>query len=89
MKRQKFIDTRPARVMRKAWEIFVREHVTRSAAALSYCVTISLFPLLLCGTAVLGSLNITEDELFIGLKDIIPAAAIEVISDFLGYVGGN
>ncbi|MDR2420746.1 MAG: YihY/virulence factor BrkB family protein [Oscillospiraceae bacterium] len=89
MKAKELIDTRPARVLRRIAEIFIREHVTRSAAALSYCVTISLFPLLLCATAVLGSLNITENELFFSLRDIIPSAAIDVISDFLGYVNGN
>ncbi|MDR1330335.1 MAG: YihY/virulence factor BrkB family protein [Oscillospiraceae bacterium] len=89
MKDKKFLQTRPARVAHNMAKIFVREHVTRSAAALSYVVTISLFPLLLCGTAILGSLDITENELFAVWEDIIPAAAIEIISDFLSYVSGN
>ncbi|MDR0446765.1 MAG: YihY family inner membrane protein [Oscillospiraceae bacterium] len=89
MKKSKIAGTRPARVLRRSAELFFREHVTRSAAALSYFVTISLFPLLLCATAVLGSLDITESEVLAVWEDIIPSAAIEVVNDFLSYANGN
>ncbi|MDR0838814.1 MAG: YihY/virulence factor BrkB family protein [Oscillospiraceae bacterium] len=70
-------------------DIYVKEHVTRSAAALSYYLTISIFPLLICASAILGSFKITERELLDVWEEIIPAAALGIISDFLKYVGGN
>jgi membrane protein len=85
----RYFNAKPARVLRGFAEIYIRQHVPRSAAALSYYLTISVFPLLICVTAILGSLHITEPELFAVWEDIIPAAALGVISDFLGYLGGN
>jgi YihY family inner membrane protein len=69
--------------------IFVRHHVTRGAAALSYYLFLSVFPFLICCSAIVGSLNIAQMSLLNGLDGIIPDSAAEVIGDFLRYVGGN
>ncbi|MDR2356823.1 MAG: YihY/virulence factor BrkB family protein [Oscillospiraceae bacterium] len=68
---------------------FVRYRVTRSAAALSYYLFLSAFPLLICCSAIIGSLNITQESLISGLGDVVPDGAIAVIGDFLRYVGGD
>jgi len=81
--------TRPSRFVREFLELYIREHVPRSAAALSYYITISVFPLLICATAILSSLHITEGDLFAVWREIVPAGAIELLSDFLGYLSGN
>jgi membrane protein len=68
---------------------FVSYRVTRSAAALSYYLFLSVFPFLICCSAIIGSLNIPQDSLISGLGGIIPDGAIAVIGDFLRYVGGE
>ena len=78
-----------ARVIRNMGEIFVRRHVARSAAALSYYLTISVFPLLICMSAILGSLHVDDSELLAFLKDLIPAEAFTIINDFIRNLGGS
>ena len=85
----KLYNSRAAHFARAFMDIFISKNIARSAAALSYYITISVFPLLICVTAILGSLHITETELFEIWYDIIPSAAIEVIGEFLGYISGN
>ena len=80
---------RAARIGRDMVEIFLYKHVPRSAAALSYYLTISVFPFLICLSAILGSLRIEESDIFALLEDIVPEGVFSVLSGFLGYVGGN
>ena len=77
------------RVLRAMGEIFVRNHVARSAAALSYYLTISIFPFLICVSAILGTLHLHESVIFELLADIIPADAFATVSEFFKYVSGN
>jgi YihY family inner membrane protein len=70
-------------------EIYVKEHVTRSSAALAYFLTISIFPLLICVSALLGSLKLDQESLFAIFEEIIPAQALSVIGDFFEYVSRN
>ena len=67
-------------------EIYVTNHVPRSAAELSYFLTLSIFPTLICVHAMLikflPGITLTLD----GLKGIIPSETLNVISDYLGYV---
>lgn len=80
---------RPARIGRDMIEILLNTQVPRSAAALSYYLTISVFPFLICMSAILGRLRVEELEVFAFLEDIVPSEAFSTISGFLGYVGGN
>jgi len=77
------------RIIREMGGIFVRKHVGRSAAALSYYLTLSVFPFLVCLSTILGFLNVYEGETFSILEEVIPSQAFSVIIDFLRYAGGN
>jgi len=79
----------PAKVIKEMAVVFVRKHVARSAAALSYYLTISVFPFLICVSAILGSLHVYESDVFVLLEDIMPAQAFSTITDFFRYVSGN
>jgi len=68
---------------------FVRKNVSRGAAALSYYLTISVFPFLICVSAIVGSLHVYESAAFVLLEDIVPNQAFSMIADFLRYVSGN
>ena len=70
-------------------EIYVKQRVPRSAAAMAYYFTMSIFPVLIVAYAVLSSLNIPQDEIIKLLADVIPPDAANVILDYLSYVGGN
>ena len=61
-------------------------HVSRSAAALAYFLTLSVFPTIICLSAMLGNL-LPDANLIIGyVADIIPAEGIEMLSEYMKYV---
>jgi len=70
-------------------EVFIRLHVARSAAALSYYLTISVFPFLICVSAILASLHIRESNFFEFLLGILPTVAFTTVTEFLSYIGRN
>jgi len=67
-------------------EIFVKKNVTRGAAALSYYLTLSIFPLLICVSAILGNTWIVDSDLGDSLREFLPDSAFYVIYEFLRYV---
>jgi YihY family inner membrane protein len=80
---------RAVRVIRNMGETFSRKYVARSAAALSYYLTISIFPFLICVGAILGGLQVHESDLYAVLGEILPAEAFSTISEFFRYVTVN
>lgn len=77
------------RIVRDMVDTLVRTRVPRSAAALSYYLTISVFPFLICLSAILGSLHVEESIIVAFLKDLVPEEAFTTITEFLGYIGGD
>lgn len=77
------------RVLKTMVEIFNKQRVTRSAAAMSYYLTISIFPFLIVVYAILNSLNISNENLYKIWEEIIPPDVLKVIIGYLHYVGGN
>ncbi len=73
----------------RMFHIFIKQRVTRSAAAMSYYITISIFPFLIVVYAILTSLNISNENLYKVWKQIIPADVLEIILGYFRYVGGK
>ena len=73
-------------VIKDALGVFLNYPVARSAAALSYYLTLSVFPFLICASVILGSFNIQETDAFELLEGVIPEAAFATISDYLNYI---
>jgi len=69
--------------------VFVRNNVARSAAALSYYFTLSVFPFLICVSAIVGSLHIRESDAIELVEELVPSDSFSVITDFFSYVGVN
>ena len=69
-------------------EIFVRKHVARSAAALSYYLTISVFPFLVCVSAILGSIHVRQSDMAGIMSEILPADVGSVLAGILDHMGG-
>ena len=80
--------SRSARVIIEMAEIFAGKNVARSAAALSYYLTLSVFPLIVCVSAILGSMHIQESGLIEFLADVVPENALSTISGFFKYLDG-
>jgi membrane protein len=76
------------RVVKTMYDIFNKQRVTRSAAAMSYYLTISIFPFLIVVYAILTSLNISSESLYKVWQQIIPADVLSVILNYFHYVGG-
>lgn len=77
------------RILKTMLDVFVKQRVLRSAAAMSYYITISIFPFMIVIYAILSSLNITNENLYKVWEQIIPADVLSVIVNYLQYVGGN
>lgn len=61
----------------------------QAAACLSYFVLLTVFPILICVSSILGLLDIDIMALTASLENILPAAALNVIRGYLSYVGMN
>lgn len=77
------------RIAKSMYDIYSKQRVTRSAAAMSYYITISIFPFLIVVYAILNSLHISNQNLYTIWEEIIPADVLNVILGYLRYVGGN
>ncbi len=70
-------------------EIYYDSHVSRSAAELSYFLTLSVFPTLICLHAMLvrflPGISLTFDE----LEGLIPGETLDIIEDYLRYVAAH
>lgn len=70
-------------------DIYVKNRVPRSAAALSYFLTMSLFPVLICIHAMLAGFATDITSMIEGLSNVIPAGTIKTITDYFGYISGQ
>ncbi len=68
------------------WEDWRRVGVSRSAAALSYYLILTLFPLLLCVNHFIGLFHLSLEEFLQALDQLLPAGAIGLLEDYLAYV---
>ena len=65
---------------------FVHYPIGRSAAALSYYLTLTVFPFLICASAIIGIVNLQDTDAFAILEGVIPEAAIATLSDYFDYI---
>jgi membrane protein len=70
-------------------EIYLKKRVPRSAAALSYYLMLSVFPMLICANAILSTFNITESSVLEMFHGILPDTVISTIGGYLEYVNAN
>ena len=62
---------------------------SRAAAALSYFLILTLFPLLVCVNYFIGLFHLDLENLLRSLDQILPAGVLAVVGDYLGYVAGS
>ena len=73
-------------IVRSLIEIYFTHHIPRVAACLTYFLTLSFFPLLICLYHMLGSFFPSNEELRSLVEGVVPAQATDIIMEFLGYV---
>ena len=70
-------------------DAYGRYGVARSAAALSYFLVLTLFPLLMCANFLIGSLHLDLVQILAGLSQFLPTAALSTILDYLNYAAAT
>lgn len=81
---RKLVDT-----AKEILRVYNRQNVGRSAAAMAYYITISIFPLLICAYAILTSLNLSATDVFDILGTLVPEGVHELFQEHLTYVSGH
>ena len=72
----------------EVWDTYGRVGVPRSAAALSYFLILTLFPLLMCVNYFIGLFHLDLEQVVQALDQVLPGGVLAVITDYLTYVGG-
>ncbi len=76
-------------VLRATARLYVDKQIPRSAAALSYYLTMSLFPLIICLYTLLGSSYGKMLQVLDLLDQFLAPETTRYIKSFLAYVAGN
>ena len=82
----KFLSLSPISFLWETARLCGRLGVSRSAAALSYFLILTLFPLLVCVNALLGLYHGDLVEVLLSLDQFLPPEVLAVLGDYLGYV---
>ena len=73
----------------EAAEAYDRAGVARSAAALSYFLILTLFPLLMCVNYFIGLFHLDLEQFLLGMSQFLPGGVLSVLLDYLTYVAGS
>ena len=83
---KKFFSLPPVSFVVETVELYLRVGASRSAAALSYFLILTLFPLLVCVNYFIGLFHLNLEHLLQSLDQILPAGVLAVMGDYLLYV---
>lgn len=79
----------PAVFFRELLDIYVGKRIPRSAAELSYFITLSIFPTLICIHAMLVNFLPGIDFSVEELERLVPQSTIKIIDDYISYVAAH
>ncbi len=86
---KKILSLPPVSFVMEAAELYMSIGAPRAAAALSYFLILTLFPLLVCVNYFIGLFHLDLENLLRSLDQFLPAGALAVMEDYLGYVAGS
>ncbi len=86
---KKILSLPPAAFVLGVWDDYCRIGADRSAAALSYFLILTLFPLLLCVNWFIGLFHLDLSELLHTLDQFLPTGAVAVLEDYVDYVSAG
>ena len=76
-------------VMKKIFDLYLYKKIPRAAAALSYYLTMTVFPLIICLYTLLGNNYAKVMAILDFAEQFLSAEAIRNIKGFLNYVAVN
>lgn len=76
----------PVLFLRQAIMLYFSRRVPQAAACLAYFLLLTVFPLLICVSYLLGLVNIDIVTLVDQLQNILPEAALDVLAGYLRYI---
>lgn len=82
----KLWEARAVRFLREALTLYFSCRAPQAAACLAYFLLLTVFPMLICVSFVLGLVNIDIVSLMESLGSVLPDEALEVISSYLRYI---
>ena len=85
---KRFFSLPPVSFVWEVWDTYGRVGVPRSAAALSYFLILTLFPLLMCVNFFIGLFHLNLEQVLSALEQFLPGDVLAVIGDYLTYVAG-
>lgn len=74
------------RLAREGISLFLKVNVPRSAAALSYYLILSLFPILVCLSYLLGLVPFEDADFLDGLSAFLPQSSIDMLAGYLSDI---
>lgn len=87
---RKLKQTEGYRFVQEIVVLVIRKQILRSAAALSYFLTLSIFPFLICLSWMLGNFHFDIVRLLeYAPGGLIPYSTLEVVVEYLDYVSGT
>ena len=86
---KKLLSFPPVSFLLEAVSLYSSRGVGQTAAALSYLLVLTLFPLLVCVNYSIGLLELDFEEIVLALDQILPDQALSVIQDYLDYIAVN
>lgn len=79
----------PVRFVLDMADLYFSKRVARTAAELAYFLVLSFFPFLICVNAFIGLLDLDAAAIVAGAQPFLPNAALDILTDYLAYIGGN
>lgn len=70
-------------------DVYSKKRVSRSAAAFSYFVTLSIFPTLICLYVMLGNILPSAETILQFANGIIPPDTLDIVLDFFEHIRSN
>ncbi len=74
--------------VKEVWQLYCDRQVPRAAAAMSYHLTMTFFPLIICLYALFGQNYETAVSLLNAISRFLTADAAKMIGDYLKYLSG-
>lgn len=86
---KKILSLPPVSFVLDTAELFIKVGASRSAAALSYFLILTLFPLLVCVNYFIGLFQLDLENLLRSLNQLLPAGTLAVVREYLRYVADS
>ena len=76
-------------VCRRTVRLFAEHRLPRSAAGLSYFLTLAFFPLIICLHTMMGGFLPATEQVYELLNGLLPQDTVETVTEYLRYVSQN